>query len=107
MSTMEVFKHPISDKRPDEAIMLYTDITSFNFEQNIATYEDGYKNKEAIFNCAVRYHKNLSYLKVFNQTLYVNSIFLIFYHDKLYNVKFDYDWQDFLHALDYQGMPDL
>lgn len=29
MSTMEVFTHPISDKRSDEAIMLYTDITSF------------------------------------------------------------------------------
>ena len=107
MSTMEVFTHPISDKRPDEAIMLYTDITSSNFEISIATYEDGYKNKETIFNCATRYHRNLGYLKGFNPDLYAGSIFLILYHNKLYNVKFDSDWQEFIRALDYQGCPDL
>lgn len=109
MSYMEVFSHPISDERPDEAIMLYTDITSFNLhlDKNTATYEDDFKTKEAIFNCVVRYHKNLGYLKGFNPDLYENSIFLILYYNKLYNAKFNYDWGEFLNDLDYQGMPDL
>lgn len=106
MSDMKVFSHPISDQRPDEAIMLYTDITSFS-EISIANYEDNYKTKEAIFNCARLYHKNLGLLKVFNPNLYVDSIFLILYHNKLYNVKFEHDWGEFLKDLDYQGLPDL
>lgn len=106
MSDMEVFSHPISDQRPDEAIMLYTDITSFS-EISIANYETDFKTKEAIFNCARLYHKNLGFLKGFNPNLYVDSIFLIVYHNKLYNAKFDYDWGEFLNDLDYQGLPDL
>lgn len=106
MSDIPVFSHPISDRRPDEAIMLYTDITSPK-EISIANYEDNFKTKEAIFNCAVRYHKNLGYLKGFNPDLYVDSIFLIHYHDKLYNAKFEHDWREFLKDLDYQGLPDL
>lgn len=106
MSNMEVFSHPISDRRPDEAIMLYTDITSSK-EISIANYETDFKTKEAIFNCARLYHRNLGYLRGFNPNLYADSIFLILYHDKLYNVKFDYDWGEFLNDLDYQGLPDL
>lgn len=106
MSTMEVFTHPISDQRPDEAIMLYTDITSLN-DICMANYEDNYKTKETIFNCAFRYHRNLGFLKTFNSDLYEDSIFLILYHNKLYNVKFDSDWREFLKDLDYQGCPDL
>ena len=106
MSTMKVFTHPISDQRPDEAIMLYTDITSLN-DISIANYEEDYKTKEAIFNCALRYHRNLGFLKTFNSDLYEDSIFLILYNNKLYNVKFDSDWREFLKNLDYQGCPDL
>lgn len=106
MSNMQVFHHPICDRRPDEAIMLYTDITSPK-EISIANYEDDFKTKEAIFNCARLYHRNLGYLKGFNPDLYVDSIFLIHYHDKLYNVKFEHDWREFLNDLDYQGLPDL
>lgn len=106
MSTMEVFTHPISDQRPDDAIMLYTDITSLN-DISMANYEEDYKTKEAIFNCSRRYHRNLGYLKGFNPDLYLDSIFLILYHDKLYNVKFDHDWREFLKDLDYRGLPDL
>lgn len=106
MSDMQVFQQPISDQRPDEAIMLYTDITSLN-DITMANYEDDFKTKEAIFNCAHRYHRNLGFLKTFNSDLYEDSIFLIHYHNKLYNVKFDYDWQEFIYALDYQGLPDL
>lgn len=107
MSTMEVFTHPISDQRPDEAIMLYTDITGFDFMKDLANYEDNFKNKENIFNCALRYHRNLGFLKTFNSVLYEDSIFLILYHNKLYNVKFNDDWREFLKDLDYQGCPDL
>lgn len=107
MSDMQVFHQPISDQRPDEAIMLYTDITGFNFMKDLANYEDDFKTKEAIFNCARRYHRNLGYLKGFNPDLYADSIFLILYHDKLYNVKFNHDWREFLNDLDYQGLPDL
>lgn len=106
MSNMEVFSHPIFDHRPDEAIMLYTDITSKS-EICIANYETNFKTKEAIFNCARLYHKNLGFLKGFNPNLYADSIFLIVYHNKLYNAKFDYDWGEFLNDLDYQGRPDL
>lgn len=106
MSTMEVFTHPISDQRPDDAIMLYTDITSLN-DISMANYEEDYKTKEAIFNCALRYHRNLGFLKTFNSDLYEDSIFLILYHNKLYNVKFDHDWREFQKDLDYQGCPDL
>lgn len=107
MSDIQVFSHPISDQRSDEAIMLYTDITSFNFMKDLANYEDDFKTKETIFNCASRYHRNLKFLKCFNPDLYVDSIFLIHYHDKLYNAKFEHDWREFLNDLDYQGSPDL
>lgn len=106
MSDMQVFQHPISDYRPDEAIMLYTDITSLK-EISIANYEDDFKTKETIFNCASRYHRNLKFLKCFNPDLYLDSIFLIHYHDKLYNAKYEHDWREFLNDLNYQGSPDL
>lgn len=104
MMKLDEFLKIGGDHRPDSIAVVFTDITSKNRKFFTATYKDDYFDKEEIFSSLRKYRKDLEFLKIFDNNQYRKSILVASYHHRLYNLKYNPDWMEFLCEFNYKGM---
>lgn len=104
MMKLDEFLNIGGDHRPDSIAVVFTDITTKNRKFFTATYKDDYFDKEEIFTALRKYRSNLDFLKMFDNNQYRKSILVASYHRRLYNLKYNPDWMEFLCEFNYKGM---
>ena len=103
-SSLDEFVKNCGDHRPDTIAVVFTDITQSRSNMFEATYKDDYFDKEEIFTELRKYRSNLDFLKMFDNNQYRKSILIASYHRRLYNLKYNPDWMEFLCEFNYKGM---
>lgn len=104
MMKLDEFLKIGGDHRPDSIAVVFTDITSSRSNMYAASYKDDYFDKEEIFTALRKYRSNLDFLKMFDNNQYRKSILVASYHRRLYNLKYNPDWMEFLCEFNYKGM---